>query len=34
MFKKIVNDEVEVLKKRKLALNKEIEELNKEPRKN
>ena len=29
MFKKIVNDEVKSLKKRKLELNKEIEELNK-----
>ena len=29
MFKKIVNDEVESLKKRQLELNKEIEELNK-----
>lgn len=29
MFKKIVNDEIESLKKRKLELNKEIEELNK-----
>ena len=34
MFKKIDNDEIEILKKRKLELNKEIEELNKEPRKN
>lgn len=29
MFKKIVNDEVDSIKKRKLELNKEIEELNK-----
>ena len=29
MFKKIVDDEVKSLKKRKLELNKEIEELNK-----
>ena len=29
MFKKIVNDEVDSLKKRQLELNKEIEELNK-----
>ena len=29
MFKKIDNDEIESLKKRKLELNKEIEELNK-----
>ena len=29
MFKKIVNDEIESLKKRKLELNKEIEELEK-----
>ena len=29
MFKKIVDDEIESLKKRKLELNKEIEELNK-----
>ena len=29
MFKKIVNDEVKSLKKRKLELNKEIEDLNK-----
>ena len=29
MFKKIVNDEVEIIKKRQLELNKEIEELNK-----
>ena len=29
MFKKIVNDEIESLKKRKLELNKELEELNK-----
>ena len=29
MFKKIANDEVDSIKKRKLELNKEIEELNK-----
>ena len=29
MFKKIVNDEKESLKKRQLELNKELEELNK-----
>ena len=29
MFKKIDNDEIEILKKRQLELNKEIEELNK-----
>ena len=29
MFKKIDNDEIEILKKRRLELNKEIEELNK-----